>query len=128
DTFTLFSESKTYFGITPYEPSQNMIKNILDVYNRLESSRNLPSVLSQILSTDNNIAKNTISEENVFLNNRHFGQMNGEFPLSFSQRVAFAAYTSDYAKNIFAINGPPGTGKTTILQSIVANALVRDVL
>lgn len=128
DTFTLFSESKTYFGITPYEPRQNMIKNILDVYNRLESSRNLPSVLSQILSTDNNIAKNTISEENVFLNNRHFGQMNGEFPLSFSQRVAFAAYTSDYAKNIFAINGPPGTGKTTILQSIVANALVRDVL
>lgn len=127
-SFTLFSGSINYFAITQYEPKQNMIKNILNVYNRLESSSKLPAVLSNILSSDNGIDKHTIPDEDIFLNNRHAGQMNGEFPLSFSQRVALAAYTSDYAKSLFAINGPPGTGKTTILQSIVANVLVSDVL
>lgn len=115
------------FAVVPYESKQEMIKNILNLYNSLAKS-SIPPVLSQVLSRDSHIDPHSVEEVEVFLNSSHVGQMNGDFPLSYSQRQAFAAYTSPHTKNIFAINGPPGTGKTTILQSIIANSLVADVI
>ena len=65
--------------------------------------------------------------EDVLVPN-HYGHMGEEFPLSKSQREAFAKSQYENHSDIFAINGPPGTGKTTILQSFIANSLVNAVL
>lgn len=59
---------------------------------------------------------------------KHVGQMNGEFALSETQRIALHHYLSPSNGLILAINGPPGTGKTTLLQSIVANTWVEAAL
>ena len=54
--------------------------------------------------------------------------MSGEFPLSVSQRETLAMYTDPDSSDIFAVNGPPGTGKTTFLQTVIANRIVHAVL
>ncbi|GET35248.1 DNA helicase [Prolixibacter bellariivorans] len=58
----------------------------------------------------------------------HYGQMNYEFPLSYSQRNALYHFTHIDDGEIFALNGPPGTGKTTLLQSVVANEFVKKAI
>lgn len=62
------------------------------------------------------------------MNERHLGQMKAAFPLSYSQRKSLYTWLSRPGEPVMAVNGPPGTGKTTLLQSIVANKLVESVL
>lgn len=52
---------------------------------------------------------------------RHFGQMTGEFQLSPNQRNALHHFLKREGCEIITVNGPPGTGKTTLLRSVVAN-------
>lgn len=58
----------------------------------------------------------------------HCGQMGGEYPLSPSQRESINHFNYMQEGEVLAINGPPGTGKTTLLQSIVANMYVERAL
>jgi hypothetical protein len=64
-------------------------------------------------------------EEDTIL---HYGQMNFEFPMSFSQRNALYHFVHSKDDEVFALNGPPGTGKTTLLQSVVANEFVKKAI
>lgn len=59
---------------------------------------------------------------------KHYGQMGGLFGLSDSQRLSLAQFNEMKNGEVLAIKGPPGTGKTTLLQSIVANQLVSHAL
>lgn len=58
----------------------------------------------------------------------HAGQMGGEYPLSPSQREAINHFIQMDDGEVLAVNGPPGTGKTTLLQSIVADLYVRRAI
>lgn len=58
----------------------------------------------------------------------HHGQMTAEFPLADKQRNALHYITRMQDGDVLAINGPPGTGKTTLLRSVVANAWVNAAL
>jgi hypothetical protein len=58
----------------------------------------------------------------------HLGQMRQDYPLSPSQREAVHHFLTLADGEILAINGPPGTGKTTLLQSIVASLWVQAAL
>jgi prefoldin subunit 5 len=56
---------------------------------------------------------------------KHLGQMTGEFPLSPKQRIALHHFLDQKTPgDILAVNGPPGTGKTTFIRSVVANMWV----
>nr|WP_253280894.1 AAA domain-containing protein [Arcanobacterium phocae] len=54
--------------------------------------------------------------------------MGNKFPLTPSQRSALHAFLSDDDGDITAVSGPPGTGKTTMLQAVVANLVTRHAL
>lgn len=78
---------------------------------------------------DRIIRINTVDEKpliNLMLENMalHKGSMNNMFPLSPSQRECINHFTSIEQGEVLAVNGPPGTGKTTLIQSIVANMVV----
>ncbi|MDR0853783.1 MAG: hypothetical protein LBN34_05385 [Clostridiales Family XIII bacterium] len=69
-----------------------------------------------------------IANDDTDMMKRHGGQMNGEYPLSPSQREALHHFNVLGNGEILAVNGPPGTGKTTLLQSIVADMYVSRAL
>jgi len=56
------------------------------------------------------------------------GHINPHHPLSPSQRTAMAELAQLPPGGILAVNGPPGTGKTTLLQSVVAQLWVDAAL
>lgn len=58
----------------------------------------------------------------------HAGQMNNRYPLSPSQREALDHFRTLRTGEILAVSGPPGTGKTTLLQSVVADLMVSRAL
>lgn len=104
-------------------------KAICDLYEKLEEE-NIPVVpLYQKL-----ILGEPRSEETPYLvtsiacMKEHVGQMGGEYPLSVSQRESVNHFHALLAGEVLAVSGPPGTGKTTLLQSIVADMLVSHAL
>lgn len=89
-------------------------------------NRELPlydNFISLSMNNTENLIQNTI--ENRI---KHVGQMGGKYGLSPSQREGLNHFNKTEYGEILAIKGPPGTGKTTLIQSIVANKYVETAL
>lgn len=59
---------------------------------------------------------------------RHYGQMGADFPLADRQRDAVHHLCFSQNGDVLPVNGPPGTGKTTLIQSIIATMVVDAAL
>lgn len=70
------------------------------------------------LLSDIEVLKNWYSSETLPL-----GRWPSKFNLSFMQQVA-VNIAKENPKKVFSVNGPPGTGKTTLLKDIIANNIV----
>lgn len=134
--FQEYHTGRVRFGFCIYGDI-NTTRNIRNLYDQLvdetsEPENELMRILLSEKEESQNKELNTDSETKVrkavYLNKNHYGQMRCDFPLSQSQRVALAEYLEDNNNKVFAVNGPPGTGKTTLLQSIIANNVVVPVL
>lgn len=57
----------------------------------------------------------------------HLGQMESKYGLSISQREALHHYlhSNNTINDVLAVDGPPGTGKTTLLLSVIATLWVQ---
>lgn len=55
----------------------------------------------------------------------HLGQMKCDFPLADAQRDVVHCLSQMRDGDVLAVSGPPGTGKTTMLQSVVADMVVK---
>lgn len=69
-----------------------------------------------------------ILNDNIDAMCKHNGQMNGKYPLAGSQRRAVHHLKYIKEGELLAISGPPGTGKTTLLQSVVADLIGQDYI
>ncbi|QNL50269.1 hypothetical protein H8S90_01150 [Olivibacter sp. SDN3] len=101
---------------------------ILNTYADLQKRETFPLLLTQITDFSPRSIKKIPDVNLLFAESGHYGQFNDQFPLSNSQRKSLLVYEQQTNGNILAVNGPPGTGKTTLLQSILANELVKSVL
>ncbi|WMW64219.1 AAA domain-containing protein [Nitratidesulfovibrio liaohensis] len=70
----------------------------------------------------------TLEEEADVAARMHLGQMSGAFGLGPSQRETIHHFLSTGDGEVLAVNGPPGTGKTTLLQSAIASLWVKAVM
>jgi len=102
---------------------------IIKLYDSLLKQKQFPTLFRQLTSVEGPELRPLIEEADWALQmNQHLGQMGDNFPLSFSQRQSVHHFNSLADHEILAINGPPGTGKTTLLQSIVANEYVKAAI
>lgn len=106
----------------------NAAIGIIQLYEKLLQEEELPLLLKTFSTLNHPAGKQPLDVDQFIESNfLHVGQMGDNFPISISQRKAL--YTFLQANNrVFAVNGPPGTGKTTLLQSVVANKVVEHVI
>ncbi|MEA5024239.1 hypothetical protein SDC9_09350 [bioreactor metagenome] len=101
--------------------------HIMKLYNELQKDEQFKALYHNFVSLQtpetSPLVQNTWAQMKA-----HCGQMGGEYPLSQSQREAVNHFNSMNEADILAVNGPPGTGKTTLLQSIVADMYVKRAL
>ncbi|WP_426716921.1 AAA domain-containing protein [Corynebacterium auriscanis] len=90
------------------------------LYERLLSAQKPQNFQSDLIDSN----ADTLLESSL----RACGSMSDQFPLTASQRRAVHASLHDGYGDITAVSGPPGTGKTTMLQSVVASMLVTHAL
>ncbi|CAM3593494.1 hypothetical protein O8E88_002278 [Flavobacterium psychrophilum] len=106
----------------------NAAIGIIQLYEKILKEKNTPELLKSLITLKNDNPKTPLSVPELIDNNLlHLGQMGNDFPISISQRKSLYSYLQSNDK-VFAVNGPPGTGKTTLLQSIVANKLVESAI
>lgn len=101
--------------------------HIMNLYNHLQED-DQPKVLYDNFISTQTANTSPLIENGLTKMQAHCGQMNGEYPLSPSQREAVNHFDAIERGEILAVNGPPGTGKTTLLQTIVADMYVKRAM
>jgi Cdc6-like AAA superfamily ATPase len=96
------------------------IRAIYEKMEEVDQEKALPLFVNMITS-NNSCDIQTSNPCLTAQRKRHFGQMGGRYPLTKGQRDALGAALSVPESALVAVNGPPGTGKTTLIQSVVAS-------
>lgn len=121
----------TNFKVVYFATSSKILtaKSILFLYkNILNETEELPLISKLINPANRNRIEPITNEGFLNFNHLHLGQMSNEFPLSISQRKTLLSYLTAEENAITAVNGPPGTGKTTLIQSLVATEVVKAAI
>ncbi|MGB3713620.1 MAG: AAA domain-containing protein, partial [Candidatus Promineifilaceae bacterium] len=111
------------------EKISGMATNIIRVYDRLLAKKDHPILLRTFANELTNPSQKAIEPNRwVSLANSHLGSFQVKFPMAPSQRKALLHALSTRHGEILAISGPPGTGKTTLLHSIIGSLWVQAAL
>ena len=116
--------TSTYFTNGELDISSKITAVYEDLYTREEDSElNLLRNYATI-EQENEIP---VLDSNIFFSKR-LGHNNNKYPLADAQRTAVSALLDAKNGEILAVNGPPGTGKTTMLLSVVACLWVKNAV
>lgn len=100
--------------------------HILPMYDHLLSSKKEVPLLSRFASKVKPPVAPLLASNAMF--RERLGHSGDKFPLAIAQRDALSHYLTQQPCDILAVNGPPGTGKTTLLLSIIATEWARAAL
>ncbi len=115
------------FRIDISKSIKNTSRSLCQLYDALQQEKQFPALFSRIchgreghthVDSDLRIRKLAAAR----------GTMSTAYGLANSQADAIAAYKEMTVGNVLAVNGPPGTGKTTLLQSIIASEVVSTAM
>ncbi len=104
----------------------NTARHLLRLYDRLREDPDPGSRLLQAFVTGSR--PETIPELDSFPEVAHLGHAQGTYGLQPTQRRALWAVLASKDGETVAINGPPGTGKTTLIQNLVASLWVERAI
>lgn len=123
DDYVQYDQSRAYIMVTQSGAAQNIVR-FCDWMIQNPSSVN--PLFSKMASDDVSALIVTPSPHN--LPHNHLGYASNKYALSDAQRVATIATHNLNDGGVLAVNGPPGTGKTTMLLSIVASEWIRAAI
>ncbi|PWV49576.1 AAA domain-containing protein [Chitinophaga sp. S165] len=102
---------------------------IIGLYDYLNNEKETLPLLKEFISKGYTPLRPLLTNEDLEQqSSTHLGQMAYEYPLSISQRKSLYHFLGLKRGELLAVNGPPGTGKTTLLQSVVANEVVQSAI
>lgn len=111
------------------ETLMNAADALIGLYDSLLRQPTLPPLLAGMASQSPKPLRPLLTPEQLeTASARYPGQMGYSYPLSVSQRKSLYHAQQLQEGEVLAVNGPPGTGKTTLLQSVVAGEVVRSAL
>jgi len=117
---------KVYVGISRGAPATRSILRLVELL-KLEDRPCTPLLESLLSGANDCEILSTVQQVEQSLN--HLGQMECAYGLSTSQREALTHHLADQSEaGVLAIDGPPGTGKTTLLLSAIATLWVKHAL
>lgn len=108
------------------DAAQNFSRGILELYDWLKDE-NITSCLLE------NYAQGIVKNHSPCIRSSNalsvrLGHSNSKFPLAVEQRDALTQVMKMDEGEILAVNGPPGTGKTTFVLSVVASLWIKAAL
>ncbi|WP_312514329.1 DEAD/DEAH box helicase [Massilia sp.] len=111
-----------------YEPPV-MARHLVKLYDSIIKERPPTPLLDSLRTISDRPARAPLRlQEAAPQHAKTFGHMSPVYPLSPSQRNAMAELQLLGEGKVLAVNGPPGTGKTTLLQSVVAQLWIDAAL
>lgn len=118
-----------------YDDTVLSTKHIRKLYQSLiefcEKEKSSFPLLDKMLSSPIKVKDtpyNPFGEERIDCMKKHLGVMSGLWTLSPSQRESIHHLKEVDEGSVLAVAGPPGTGKTTLLQSVVADLIVEHAI
>ncbi|WP_312229427.1 AAA domain-containing protein [Pseudescherichia sp.] len=100
--------------------------HILGLYDHLLVSKKDVPLFKRFASLENVPTEPLLAPGAKF--SERLGHSGDRFPLAEAQRDAMSHFLDSRDGDILAVNGPPGTGKTTLLLSIIATQWARAAL
>lgn len=100
--------------------------HILPMYDHLLSCKKEVPLLARFASKEKSPVEPLLASNAMF--SERLGHSGDKFPLAAAQRDALSHYLTQQPSDILAVNGPPGTGKTTLVLSIIATEWARAAL
>jgi len=111
------------------EEFRGSARHIVSLYDYLVRLKEHPPLLNRFATMTEALPSSLMgAREQLAMSARHLGQMNDKFGLMPSQREALNHFFAVKDGNVLAVNGPPGTGKTTFIQSLVASLWVESAI
>ncbi|KHN56834.1 DNA helicase [Dickeya fangzhongdai] len=119
-------ESAGYGYVIKAKQPGGASKHILPMYDHLLTCKKVVPLLTRFASEDMPSIEPLLASNAKF--SERLGHSGDKFPLAMAQRDALSHYLTQQSGDILAVNGPPGTGKTTLLLSIIATEWARAAL
>ena len=114
---------------TPRDIAKDIIRFYDQLQQEIEKGRPVPPLLKRYTNPENTEPVQFLPDTKLIEKSAdHLGQMNSGFSLYPSQREALHHALMMEEGEILAVNGPPGNGKTTLIQSVVATLWVEAAL
>ncbi|WP_153074259.1 AAA domain-containing protein [Paraburkholderia bonniea] len=122
-----------FLGVAPYTAIPPANRRLVSFVDQLLDTSEPPALLEQLIEATSRLQHSRPSVrwnsgESQNARGRHTGHMGGIFGLDRTQRLALWQTTLARDGNAIAVSGPPGTGKTSMLQGVIATFVVQSVL
>lgn len=122
-----------FLGVAPYTAIPPANRRLVSFVDQLLDTSEPPALLEQLIEATSRLPRSSPSVrwdsgESRIVRGRHTGHMGGTFGLDRTQRLALWQTTVAGDGNAIAVSGPPGTGKTSMLQGVIATFVVQSVL
>jgi len=123
----------SFLGIAPYTATPPANRRLVSFVDQLLDTSKPPALLEQLIEATARLPRSRPSvrwdsKECRLVRQRHTGHMNDTFGLDRTQRLALWQTTVAGYGDAVAVSGPPGTGKTSMLQGVIATFVVQSVL
>lgn len=129
DDYTVLRDKSYIVLDTPRYIAGDIISFYDQLQREIEKGLSVPPLLKRYTNPENTEPVQFLPDTKLIEKSAdHLGQMNSGFSLYPSQREALHHALTMEEGEILAVNGPPGNGKTTLIQSVVATLWVEAAL